>query len=1153
MHEPTSSVNPPLRPASSSPSQLTVPTMTGGPAQVEGGVYSASPGTLHRDGTYYHHGQATSQLSQQPSFAPVEGEVRQDYSYSYPIDPPQVPYDPSYPYIPGYGQALQNDSSYVFEPAQQHRYQTMSSHQDRNSHSTTSHLSGVPSLPNEAYTIQPAGINNTHFQAGRDDERLRGGSMQSHSHQDPGGGDPPMGAPSSLNPGKVACGYASYTSGNSLENFPYDNTQALRKDHLQGLPAPPSLVPAASHATSKMATTTMLNSHPGVMTDPPVDKEQDYLTTARHTTTTTTCSSAGGATETFLSSHSSQQNTSIMPVSTTPTDYPSHLPGLFTEELFDQIDVDGTRCVYASDGVYLFSRAPESDSVLVSVYPVGTEIVQREDGSFVPVYNQSPTPASAESSGQHTSVADEYHTINKPSNKVTNPSASPPSSTRQAFPTSGNSGVPTPPHPMSESLPATPPSSHNVPQVLPPQLAGPSPPPQLPYLDPSYPDPLRRNPFNSIANTHHSNAVQQQEEELKRRVPQPQSNFQNQDRHLSSSPAMLEWRAEGQKTNEGRQDHHHYPSTHSLPGQVPSAQSLPVPPSHQQQEAERAFLRSQNHIQSSGPTSTVSPSSSGVPSLTPNTLGATAGMVENNVDRLHYHPDPSQDSAARFQQLERDREQAYRQQLAATKPRGLAMEPGRALHSTSVSSGGSKLVEFYIDFVESIAPQQFLCPPGTRLSLGAFIHEEEGDNPHFVTPTTLMEADGVADFGGASLQMFWKDEEFVHLRVFEEVDGTQGGGKESTGGKMRKAIGFIKLQICSLNSENVTMKVMLVDKNKEPNGFLLLRFAILGDVLYNASNHQNILQQQTSSEFLKEEEIRKGMRNQDGGVSQPYSLNQDSRDMTYRQINSGHGSGVHTPAPQYQQSNSTPALPFPQNTMGTAQPGPKQPSTTPGPIQGVPTSASMAATYPLHDGHSYPGGTNSAISRNICASFYEGKMDSRNLHEITPLDSVVDEGYDAHNTLLPVVPLGFPGLPPSYQHETRKQMLPNNYSLDIYGGTEGSPSSSYGYHPQDTSSRDRRGARGRKPLQQGIAEEKESLGPHQGMPVIHYDPNRSGSSSSTAASGGVSGTDSASVKGVPTKDSQPLTRSPQAKTQKKTRRVRHPYACKLCGVGLVRG
>lgn len=59
-----------------------------------------------------------------------------------------------------------------------------------------------------------------------------------------------------------------------------------------------------------------------------------------------------------------------------------------------------------------------------------------------------------------------------------------------------------------------------------------------------------------------------------------------------------------------------------------------------------------------------------------------------------------------------------------------------------------QLVEFYIDFVESIAPQQFLCPPGTRLSLGAFIHEEEGDNPHFMTPTTVMESDGVADFGG---------------------------------------------------------------------------------------------------------------------------------------------------------------------------------------------------------------------------------------------------------------------------------------------------------------------------------------------------------------------------------------------------------------------
>lgn len=159
---------------------------------------------------------------------------------------------------------------------------------------------------------------------------------------------------------------------------------------------------------------------------------------------------------------------------------------------------------------------------------------------------------------------------------------------------------------------------------------------------------------------------------------------------------------------------------------------------------------------------------------------------------------------------------------------------------------------------------------------------------------------------------------------------------------MRKAIGFIKLQICSLNSENVTMKVMLVDEKKEPNGFLLLRFSILGDILYNASNQQNILQQQNPSELMREEEMRKGMRTQDGGVlSLPYSAAHDSRDMTYRQINNSHGSGVHTPAPQYQQSSSTPALPFSQDTVGTTHPGIGQPSATPGPIQGVHTSSSM--------------------------------------------------------------------------------------------------------------------------------------------------------------------------------------------------------------------
>lgn len=211
----------------------------------------------------------------------------------------------------------------------------------------------------------------------------------------------------------------------------------------------------------------------------------------------------------------------------------------------------------------------------------------------------------------------------------------------------------------------------------------------------------------------------------------------------------------------------------------------------------------------------------------------------------------------------------------------------------------------------------------------------------------------------------------------------------------------------------------------------------------------------------------------------------------------------------------------------------------------------VPSSIPSDDGRGcYPGGTNSLDPRNICGSFYEGKMDSRHLHEISPIDSVVDEGYDPRNTLLPVVPLGFPGLPLSYQHEMRKQMLSNNYPLDMYAPTEVSPSSAYDYRPQDTSSRDRCGARGRKP-QQGIPEEKESLHPQQGMPgIIHFNPNQSGSSSAAAGGGGgdaLPAADSAGVEGVLKRDSQPVTRSPQAKAQKKTRRVRRSYAFLLVG------
>ncbi|PFH35409.1 hypothetical protein BESB_062960 [Besnoitia besnoiti] len=129
-----------------------------------------------------------------------------------------------------------------------------------------------------------------------------------------------------------------------------------------------------------------------------------------------------------------------------------------------------------------------------------------------------------------------------------------------------------------------------------------------------------------------------------------------------------------------------------------------------------------------------------------------------------------------------------------------------------------KLVEFSLDAVESVGRP--LCAPGSCLSVAAYVHTIEESNPYLKSPAVPVDSYGRADLQGTSLQMIWRGEEFVHMKVYEE----------NLYESKADVVGFIKLQFESLNSENVPMKVMLVGKENEPNGFLILRFSILGSL-----------------------------------------------------------------------------------------------------------------------------------------------------------------------------------------------------------------------------------------------------------------------------------------------------------------------------------
>ncbi|CBZ50147.1 conserved hypothetical protein [Neospora caninum Liverpool] len=145
-------------------------------------------------------------------------------------------------------------------------------------------------------------------------------------------------------------------------------------------------------------------------------------------------------------------------------------------------------------------------------------------------------------------------------------------------------------------------------------------------------------------------------------------------------------------------------------------------------------------------------------------------------------------------------------------------------NSHQLQDNAPKLVEFCLDALESVGRP--ICKQGSYLSVAAYVHSVEENKPHLRTSPVPIDSNGCADFRGAPLQMIWRGEEFVHMKVYEERQYEAMG----------EAVGFLKLQFASLNAENAPMKVMLVGKENEPNGFLILRFSILGS-LTSASSH----------------------------------------------------------------------------------------------------------------------------------------------------------------------------------------------------------------------------------------------------------------------------------------------------------------------------
>ncbi|OEH73785.1 hypothetical protein cyc_04686 [Cyclospora cayetanensis] len=126
-----------------------------------------------------------------------------------------------------------------------------------------------------------------------------------------------------------------------------------------------------------------------------------------------------------------------------------------------------------------------------------------------------------------------------------------------------------------------------------------------------------------------------------------------------------------------------------------------------------------------------------------------------------------------------------------------------------------------------------LSHPAARVSLCCFLRPEEEHNSqcqiNSVEPFLLSGADSEStaaaqqtpqafvDFKGARMRMLWRGEEFLHLKINEEVHG------ESS------STGFIKLQFSSLQ-ENIPMRVDVINRSGLTNGFLILRYALLGDV-----------------------------------------------------------------------------------------------------------------------------------------------------------------------------------------------------------------------------------------------------------------------------------------------------------------------------------
>ncbi|KAL8275754.1 hypothetical protein Esti_000317 [Eimeria stiedai] len=136
------------------------------------------------------------------------------------------------------------------------------------------------------------------------------------------------------------------------------------------------------------------------------------------------------------------------------------------------------------------------------------------------------------------------------------------------------------------------------------------------------------------------------------------------------------------------------------------------------------------------------------------------------------------------------------------------------------------MIELQFECVDNMQ----LSHPSAAVSLSCFVRPENENKKEckiksvtpYLLPADLPRGDEAAqntpqafvDFKGAKMRLVWRGEEFLHLKINEEVHG------------QAQSTGFIKLHFSSLQ-EGIPMRVDVINRQGQPNGFLILRYALL--------------------------------------------------------------------------------------------------------------------------------------------------------------------------------------------------------------------------------------------------------------------------------------------------------------------------------------